>query len=798
VPVPPIPRWLRRKSSFFGLTLAPVILITGTLVSLNHMDENGRKFFETGRGAVETLGRLAGALQARDLAAAGAIYSPAFRGSSLGLAGFRKVGERDGVETAAFAAAPGEAGRDAALDEWRAYFDSFQSIEELGLHVHRVEAWEPDGEVTAQVRFETIGTLRGHQRPGIDRATFRMRFEPVDGKLEIAAASLLEGERQESDRAQFDEVGQAAGIAFQNRYYPPFLNQPLRFGMIRYGPGGISAVDFDNDGYYDLFIPDGVQSRLFRNRHDGTFEDVTEAAGLAGIDGTSVGVFADYDNDGWKDLFVSRTFQPNQLFHNDGPDASGHVHFTDVTARAGIGADCCTTVASWGDYNNDGKLDLYVGRYLDPRQKIPTTFYARNGEPNQLYRNNGDGTFTNVTEEAGVGDTGLCLGSAWGDYDGDGNPDLFVVNDFGRSTLYHNEGNGTFTDVTTHAGALAYGAGMSASFADYDNDGRLDLYTADIRSEHGWFAESPTVWRYMANSWRQGVWSTDMPLYFQIFRQSGTRFVQVFQEMAAGNHLLHNRGDGTFEDVSWKAGANPIGWFWGSNFGDFDNDGFLDLYSANGWVYNDKETEIELSFLNNVVGDQKEYKSGRLFDPRHFGKLSWHGWERNRHLRNRGDGTFQEIGRAAGTDLLTNSRGVALADFWNRGVLDIAVAANGDRHALLRNQVGEGRHWLELDLQGTKSNRDAVGALVTLKAGGKTMTREVTAGDGYASQSMLRLHFGLGENGRIDELTVRWPASKTVQSFRDVPIDRILQITEGGGLIEKRYGAPASGGAAAR
>ena len=220
-----------------------------------------------------------------------------------------------------------------------------------------------------------------------------------------------------------------------------------------------------------------------RNKHDGTFEDVTAKAGLSGLDGVSVAVFADYDNDGFKDAFISRTYNPNQLFHNNGDGT-----FTDVTARAGIGADCCTTVASWGDYDNDGKLDLYVGRYLDPRAKIPTTFYARNGEPNQLYKNNGDGTFTNVTVEAGVGDPGLCLGTVFGDYDDDGYADLFVVNDFGRSTLYHNERNGTFTDVTVKAGTLAYGAGMNATIGDYDNDGRLDLYTTDIRSEHGWFA----------------------------------------------------------------------------------------------------------------------------------------------------------------------------------------------------------------------------------------------------------------------------------------------------------------------
>src|SRR4029453_8510735 len=170
-----------------------------------------------------------------------------------------------------------------------------------------------------------------------------------------------------------------------------------------------------DDGLYDLFIPDGVASRLYRNGGDGTFEDVTQAVGLSGLDGVGVGVFADYDNDGHKDLFVSRTFRPNQLFQNNGDGT-----FVDVPSAFGLGADCCTTVASWGDYDNDGFLDLYVGRYLDPRTKIPTTFYARNGEGNKLYHNNRDGTFTDVTATARVGDTGLCLGSVWGDYDNDG------------------------------------------------------------------------------------------------------------------------------------------------------------------------------------------------------------------------------------------------------------------------------------------------------------------------------------------------------------------------------------------
>lgn len=775
---------------------------------------------------VDALDGLAADLARRDLAAAGARFAPDFAGARLGLLRPALVDEFDGVRTYRFL--PGEAAAGAAaLGEWLDYLAGFAAIEKLGLHVHRVHAWAGD-EPEASVRFELIGTPHGAAHAVVDRALLRVRFARAPEGLRLRAARLLSGERVAGGAPHFTEVGAAAGIDFANQWYPGFLDRPLRFGMIRYGPGGISAADVDNDGFYDLFVPDGVASRLLRNRGDGGFEDWTAAAGLAGLDGASVGLLADYDNDGWKDLFVSRTFRPNQLFHNEGLDVHGRVRFTDVTAGSGLGADCCTTVASWGDYDLDGDLDLYVGRYLDPRKDIPTTFYARNGEPNQLYRNDGPGgsgrpaagrtTFTNVTAEAGVGEIGLCLGSVWGDYDGDGDPDLYVVNDFGRNTLYRNEGRDasgrvTFTDVTVASGTLAYGAGMSASFGDYDNDGRLDLYVANIRSEHAWFAESPTVGRYMANSFRQGVWSSDMPLYLEIFRQSGFEFVPVFQQMASGNTLLRNRGRGasgqtTFADTTWAAGANPVGWYWGSAFADLDNDGWQDIYSTDGWVYNRPGTEIELEFLNHVVGSQREYKTGRFFDPEYFGTRSWHGWERNRHLRNLGPGpggrppAFREIGRAAGTDLLRNSRGLAVADFWNRGALDLAVAANGDRHALLRNELAalpDGsaagraagpprRGWLAVELVGTRSNRDAVGARVTARSGSLTQTREVALGDGYGSQNALRLHFGLGAAHRVDELVVRWPASGTVQRFRDVAADRIVEITEGADrLVEKRY-----------
>ncbi len=774
---------MKRNRRLLAVGAVVFAVVLGTWAVMSYLERTGLTFFDRGKEVVETLDALGKAVQSKDIPGIARFYSGSFHGSRLGLTSMRLAGNKDGIRQFILNADGDDPDKPAALQEWKEYLDSFSSIEEVGIHVHRMKEWRSDKERIAEVRFELIGTPRGAPQAGIDRAYFRMKFEPTSDGLKIVDANLISGDRIISDKPQFINVAHAAGIDFVNRYYPQFLTDDLKFKMIRYGPGGISAADYDNDGFYDLFIPDGVESKLFHNNGDGTFTDVTAKAGLSGLDGVSVGVFADYDNDGYKDLFVSRTFRHNQLFHNNGDGT-----FTDVTAKSGIGEDCCTTVASWGDYDNDGFVDLYVGRYLDPRKDIPTTFYARNGEPNQLYHNNGDGTFTNVTEKAGVGEKGLCLGTVWGDYDDDGYPDLYVVNDFGRKTLYHNNRDGTFTDVTVKSGTLGYGAGMSASFGDYDNDGKLDIYVANIRSEDAWYAEWPTVGRYMVNTFKQGVWRTDLPLYFEVFRQSGFGYVGVFQQMANGNDLFHNNGDGTFTDVAVKANANPLGWFWGSGFADFDNDGWQDIYSVDGWVYNDRGTEIELDFLNDVVSNQRKYKTGILFDPKHFGHLSWHGWERNRHLRNNADGTFTEIGRGAGTDLLLNSRGIAIADFENRGALDIAVSASTDRHALLRNSVGVNRNWLAVETVGTKSNRDGIGARVTISIGGKIQTREVVAGDGYGSQNSLRVYFGLNDAKSVDELTVRWPRSGLVQKFQNVAADRIVAVTEGRDqLVEKHY-----------
>ena len=773
---------IRNRVIYWGLI--PLALLgsigAGAVV---YIDSAGSRFFNNGKQIKGTLGELAHVIKARDLAGLETFYSAQYAGSSLGLNTMKPSELKDGIHKLLFSSTGATGSKAFAVEEWKAYLSSFDSIEEVSLNIHRLDKWSSKDDLQAQVRFELIGTPHGAAYAGIDRGYFTVSFRTGGSHgLEITAASLVEGDRFIGDKPHFMNVAHEAGVDFTNQYYPEFIKQKLKFAMIRYGPAGISAADYDNDGFYDLFIPDGVESKLFHNAGDGKFEDVTAKAGLAGLDGVSVALFADYDNDGFKDLFVSRTFKPNQLFHNNHDGT-----FTDVTAKSGLGSECCATVASWGDYDNDGYLDLYVGRYLDPRKDIPTTFYARNGEPNQLYHNNHDGTFTNVTVKAGVGEIGLCLGTVFGDYNDDGYPDIYVVNDFGRKTLYRNNKNGTFTDVTVESGTLAYGAGMSASMADYDNDGKLDIYSTNIRSEDAWYANWPTVGRYMVNSWRQGVWVSDMPLYMQVMKQSGTNFVKVFQDMASGNTLLRNRGDGTFEDTTAKASANPLGWFWGASFADFDNDGWQDIYAADGWVYNDRDTEIELDFLNNVVTEQKLYKTGIFFDPAHFGHTSWHGWEHNRYLRNRGDGSFEEIGRAAGNDLLLNARGVAVADFWNRGVMDIAVSASTDKHALLRNELETSRHWLQAELVGVKSNRDAVGARISIKVNGKQQMREVVLGDGYGSQNSLRQHFGIGDALSVDELTVKWPASGTTQTFRNLAANRIIEITEGSGEVKEKH-----------
>ena len=428
--------------------------------------------------------------------------------------------------------------------------------------------------------------LRGARADGTVevKATFRISLKKDGEDYKVVHQELMRGETVIGPGEGFVDIAAEAGLdTFKAHRNPMFKTDEWRpdvFEIAQYSSAGVSVADYDNDGWEDLFFPNGAEACLFRNNGDGTFANATAAAGLPeDMLGVNVALFVDLDNDGDKDLFMGRFTLENLLYENLGDGT-----FRDVTEGAGLGG-FIVSVASAADYDNDGDLDLYLGRYLDPRKNLPTTpFYTRNSEGNTLLRNEGNWKFTDVTETAGVRDGGLSLGVVWGDYDKDGDQDLYVANDFGRNALYRNESDGTFSDVSQEAGALDLGFGMSATMGDVDNDGDLDIYVANVHSGQRWYGQAPTLKNYLLTSMRQGTLMDDMPIYQDLYKYLGANWSSAGDHIIKGNSLLLNDGNGHFEDVAVAANANPFGWYWGSTMFDYDNDGRQDLYSANGWI----------------------------------------------------------------------------------------------------------------------------------------------------------------------------------------------------------------------
>ena len=467
-------------------------------------------------------------------------------------------------------------------EQFRRFLGTLSSIEEIKFKLDALE--ETPSAESAMIR--SVLWVRGTTTGGEASESFghyQMSLRSAGRNWTIEKQKLIHGRTVIGPRRGFTEIAQQAGIDFASQFNPLFFQpewEPKTFGIIKYGPAGVSAADYNNDGWYDIFFSDGKSPRLYRNDRDGTFSDATEQAGLpAEMLGINVGIFADFDNDGDKDLFLGCFTSENRLFRNNG-DGS----FSDVTKNAGLGG-YFVSVAAAADYNNDGRVDLYVGRYLDPRKDLPTTlFYTRNGQGNSLLRNDGDLSFTDVTAEAGVREGGLALGVAWGDYDADGDQDIYVANDFGRNALLQNSGDGTFADVSKRAGALDHGFGMSATFGDIDNDNDLDIYVSNVHSSQRWYAQAPTLYKYFLTSIRQGTLTDDLPLYKLIYGEVGAEWHSYGDRTVKGNSLLTNDGKGHYTDVSEATRANPFGWYWGSTFFDYDNDGWQDIYASNGWI----------------------------------------------------------------------------------------------------------------------------------------------------------------------------------------------------------------------
>jgi len=551
--------------------------------------------------------------------------------------------------------------------------------------------------------------------------------------LAALLASPIQNNSSAPTSVQFKDITGPSGIAFKHALSPEkkYIAESMS--------GGVALFDYDNDGYLDIFFVNSLtvemaranqksQSALYRNNHDETFSDVTAKAKVGDVGwgmGCAVG---DFNNDGFDDLYVT-SIGPDHLFKNNGNGT-----FTDVAQKAGVSDPRFSTGAAFLDYDNDGHLDLFVTNYVSfdlnnlppfgegpmcQFKGVPVQCGPRGlpGAGDSLFRNNGDGTFTDVSKKAGVADSrgyyGLdVVGS---DFDGDGWVDVFVANDSTPNFLYHNNGNGTFSEIGLESGTALNKNGseqgcMGVTLGDYNHDGLLDMFITNFDDEY--------------------------------------------------NVLYRNDGRTSFTDISHEAQLAMVSLpyvGWGTKFFDYDNDGWLDLFIANGHAYPQRD----------------RYRQRKLV-----------------HRNNR-DGTFLEVAAQLGSGMMEEyaSRGTAFGDIDNDGDVDIVVNNLDGVPQLLRNDGGNTNNSILIKTTGTKSNRNGIGAKLKVVAGDLVQVEEVRSGGSYISQNDLRLHFGLEKRTKVDLIQVRWP-SGVVDTLTNIPANKIVIFKEGKGLVEQKDFAP--------
>ncbi|HEY3706775.1 MAG TPA: FG-GAP-like repeat-containing protein [Terracidiphilus sp.] len=541
-------------------------------------------------------------------------------------------------------------------------------------------------------------------------------------------------------------------------------------GVDVYGNNGVAVGDFDGDGRDDIYICQaaGLPNLLYRNRGDGTFEDVTEKAGVGVLDRTACALFADFLNRGRQDLLVVGGTGP-MLFLNQGDGRFALKRDAFKFARPPQGS---FTHAAIADYDNDGRLDVYFCLYMYylglEQYNYPVPYYdARNGPPNYLFRNQGDGTFVETTEAAGlnVSNDRYSFACAWGDSTGNGSPDLFVANDFGSSQLYRNNGDGTFKDASKEAHVESVGAGMGCCWADFDNDGHQDVYV-------------PSMWEAAGQRVSEQA---------QFHADAKENVRALYQRHARGNALYRNQGDGTFKNVGQAAAVEMGRWSWSSDFWDWDHDGYSDLYVSNGYLTGPMEDELAGFFWRQVVAKSPEDTTPLLAYERGWNAINelvradhtWHGLARSVAFVNNRDGTFTEASGTLLLDFKDDARAFALADLDGDGRLEVILKnRNAPQVRVLHNALHAIGNSISFRLRGTRSNRDAIGACVSITAGGTTQTKYLQAGSGFLSQHAKEIFFGVGaEQGKL-QATVRWP-SGLKQTFENLPVGHRIEIQEG-------------------
>jgi len=579
-------------------------------------------------------------------------------------------------------------------------------------------------------------------------ASWRRVFVIAAFAAAVAAVVLLNRRVTQSaaawDPIRLNEVAQASGIDFVHQEAtldPKVANIAAHIAALG---ACVSVADVNNDNWPDLYFTTsrfGAANALYLNQKDGTFRDVAAQAGVASLnragEGVSMGaVWGDYDNDGFEDLLVYKWGYP-QLFHN-----VGNGRFADVTAQSGLSRWMNSNGAVWLDFDRDGLLDLYLTGYFrsdidfwhlrTTRIMQSSWEFAANGGKNLLFRNLGDGRFEDVTDAMGVGSTRWTLAAAAADFNDDGWPDLYLANDYGPEELLLNRAGKRFE--LARAGLEDDSkSGMAVAVGDVFNRGRFDVFVTNI-SERGF-----------------------------LFQGNNLR-INLLNEL------------GRFNEIATGAVADA-GWAWGAQFGDLNNDGWLDLVVVNGFISADSGRDYWYA-MSKVAGAQGNiFEDAKNWPP--IGTASLSGYERSRVLLNRSregpGGGFVDVAEEAGVTDRLDGRGVAMADLWNRGVLDVAVANEKGRALLYRNGAPSG-HWVAFKLIGTRSNRSAIGAEVTAEFGGARQRQVVDGGMGFCSQNDRRLHFGLGSSG-IGRVTIRWP-SGTQQVLDGLAVDRLYEITE--------------------
>jgi tetratricopeptide (TPR) repeat protein len=557
-------------------------------------------------------------------------------------------------------------------------------------------------------------------------------------------------------------------------------------GIDVYGNNGIAAGDFDNDGFDDLYVcqPAGLPNRLYRNRGDGTFEDVTEKSGVGVLDNTACALFADFQNNGLQDLLVVCGSGP-LLFLNKGDGTFAIKRDAFKFANPPQGS---FTHAAVADYDRDGRLDIYFCLYsyylgLDQYHYPVPYFDARNGPANCLLHNEGNATFVERTEAAGlnVDNNRYSFACAWGESVSNGLPDLYVANDFGRNNLYRNKGDGTFTTVSRSAHIEDVGAGMSACWSDFNNDGNQDIYVANMWSSAG-----------------QRV-STQKP-----FQEKASEDIRaLYRQHARGNTLYRNQGNGEFQNITQQAGVEMGRWAWCSDLWDFDHDGYPDLYIANGYISAPEQKlgrgDLGSFFWRQVVAKSPEDATPSLAYEHGWNALnelirsdtSWSGHERNVAFVNNRDGTFSEVSGALGLDFPEDSRSFVLADLDHDGRLELILKnRNAPQLRILHNGMKDLGHSIAFRLRGTKSNRDAIGTAITVEAGALSQTKYLQAGSGFLAQHSKEVFFGVGKSEGTIQVTIRWPSGLS-QRFERLPINHRIEIEEGTAtFVAKPFAGP--------